>query len=111
MRLRAANDKVRFTVLLLALVVGRLRLRDSSAEIALSSRARSCLSSAIVPVRRVFIRNIDDRAIIILLLAFGGGGGYYGYQRWGTGGGVGIFGLVLIILVLFYVFGGMRMPH
>jgi hypothetical protein len=32
--------------------------------------------------------------IIILLLAFGGGGGYYGYQRWGTGGGVGIFGLV-----------------
>jgi hypothetical protein len=49
--------------------------------------------------------------IIILLLAFGGGGGYYGYQRWGTGGGVGIFGLVLIILALFYVFGGMRMPH
>ena len=49
--------------------------------------------------------------IIILLLAFGGGGGYYGYQRWGTGGGVGIFGLVLIILVLFYVFGGMHMPH
>jgi hypothetical protein len=45
--------------------------------------------------------------IIILLLAFGGGGGYYGYQRWGTGGGVGIFGLVLIILVLFYAFGGM----
>jgi len=34
--------------------------------------------------------------IIILLLAFGGGGGYYGYQRRGTGGGVGIFGLVLI---------------
>ena len=32
--------------------------------------------------------------IIILLLAFGGGGGYYGYQRWGTGGGVGIFGIV-----------------
>jgi hypothetical protein len=29
---------------------------------------------------------------------------------WGTGGGVGIFGLVLIILVLFYVFGGMHMP-
>jgi hypothetical protein len=49
--------------------------------------------------------------IIILLLAFGGGGGYYGYQKWGTGGGVGIFGLVLIILVLFYVFGGMHMPH
>ena len=49
--------------------------------------------------------------IIILLLAFGGGGGYYGYRRWGTGGGVGIFGLVLIIPVLVYVFGGVRLPH
>jgi hypothetical protein len=26
--------------------------------------------------------------IIILLLLFGGGGGYYGYSRWGTGGGL-----------------------
>ena len=31
--------------------------------------------------------------IVIVLLAFGGGGGYYGYRRWGTGGGIGIFGL------------------
>ena len=37
--------------------------------------------------------------ILILLLLFGGGGGYYGYRRWGSGGGIGIFGLVLIILV------------
>jgi hypothetical protein len=28
--------------------------------------------------------------IIVLVLLFGGGGGYYGYRRWGTGGGVGI---------------------
>jgi hypothetical protein len=47
--------------------------------------------------------------IVVLLLALGGGGGYYGYRRWGTGGGIGIFGLVLILLVLFYVFGGIRM--
>ncbi len=30
--------------------------------------------------------------IIVLLLVFGGGGGYYGYSRWGRGGGAG-FGL------------------
>ena len=27
--------------------------------------------------------------IIILLLLFGGGGGYYGYSKWGAGGGLG----------------------
>jgi hypothetical protein len=27
--------------------------------------------------------------IIVLVLLFGGGGGYYGYSRWGTGGGLG----------------------
>ena len=31
--------------------------------------------------------------IIVLLLVFGGGGGYYGYGRWGSGGGAGV-GLV-----------------
>ena len=44
--------------------------------------------------------------IIVLLLLFGGGGGYYGYRRWGSGGGIGIVGLVLLILVLLYLFGG-----
>ena len=47
--------------------------------------------------------------IIILLLAFGGGGGYYGYRRWGTGGGIGIFGLVLMVVVPIFAFGGLRM--
>jgi hypothetical protein len=47
--------------------------------------------------------------IIVLVLLFGGGGGYYGYRRWGTGGGVGIVGLVVIILLVLYLFGGMRM--
>ena len=46
--------------------------------------------------------------LIVLLLLLGGGGGYYGYSRWGTHGGLGIFGIVLVVVVLFYVFGGIR---
>jgi len=50
-------------------------------------------------------------AIVILVLALCGGGGYYGYRSWGTKESVGIFGLVLIIQALLYVFGGvLRMP-
>lgn len=48
--------------------------------------------------------------IVVLLLAFGGGGGYYGYRRWGTGGGIGIFGVVLIALVILYLMGGLHLP-
>ena len=47
--------------------------------------------------------------IILVLLLLGGGGGYYGYSRWGAGGGISIFGLVLIILLIAYLFGG-RVP-
>lgn len=47
--------------------------------------------------------------IVVLVLLFGGGGGYYGYRRWGTGGGVGIVGLVVIILLFLYLFGGIRL--
>jgi hypothetical protein len=46
--------------------------------------------------------------LIVLLLLFGGGGGYYGYSRWGTRGGLGIFATVLIIVLVLYVVGGMR---
>jgi hypothetical protein len=46
--------------------------------------------------------------IILVLLLLGGGGGYYGYSRWGTGGGLGIVGTVLLILLLVYMFGGLR---
>ena len=46
--------------------------------------------------------------IIVLVLLFGGGGGYYGYSRWGTGGGMGIVGTVLLIVLLLYLFGGLR---
>jgi hypothetical protein len=47
--------------------------------------------------------------IIVLVLLFGGGGGYYGYSRWGTGGGMGIGGTVLLIVLLLYLFGGLRL--
>jgi hypothetical protein len=43
--------------------------------------------------------------IILLLLIFGGGGGYYGYSRWGTGGGLGIVGTVIVIGVILYFLG------
>jgi hypothetical protein len=46
--------------------------------------------------------------IIILVLLFGGGGGYYGYSRWGTGGGLGIVGTVLLIVLVVYLLGGLR---
>src|SRR5580698_7184825 len=46
--------------------------------------------------------------IIILVLLFGGGGGYYGFSRWGTGGGLGIVGTVLLIVLIVYLLGGLR---
>jgi hypothetical protein len=46
--------------------------------------------------------------IIILILLFGGGGGYYGYSRWGMGGGLGILGTVLLIVLVLYLLGAVR---
>ena len=46
--------------------------------------------------------------IILLVLLFGGGGGYYGYSRWGTGGGLGIVGTILLIFLVVYLLGGIR---
>jgi hypothetical protein len=46
--------------------------------------------------------------IILLVLLFGGGGGYYGYSRWGAGGGLGILGTVLLILLVVYLLGGIH---
>lgn len=46
--------------------------------------------------------------ILLLVLVFGGGGGYYGYSQWGTGGGLGIFGTVLLVALAVYMFGGLR---
>jgi Protein of unknown function (DUF3309) len=47
--------------------------------------------------------------IIILVLLFAGGGGYYGYSRWGTGGGLGIVGTVLLIVLVLYLLGMVRL--
>jgi hypothetical protein len=46
--------------------------------------------------------------IIVLLLLFGGGGGYYGYSRWGSRGGLGIVGTVIIIALVLYLLGFIR---
>jgi hypothetical protein len=46
--------------------------------------------------------------IIVLVLLLGGGGGYYGYSRWGTGGGMGILGTVLVIVLILYLLGALR---
>jgi hypothetical protein len=43
--------------------------------------------------------------LLILLLLFGGGGGYYGYSRWGAGGGLGVVGTVVVIGLLLYFLG------
>ena len=43
--------------------------------------------------------------VVVLLLLFGGGADTYGYSRWGSGGGVAIFGLVLIALHIYDLVG------
>jgi hypothetical protein len=46
--------------------------------------------------------------IIILLLLFAGGGGYYGYSRWGSRGGLGIVSTVVVIALVLYLLGFVR---
>ena len=46
--------------------------------------------------------------VILVLLLFGGGGGYYGYSRWGTRGGLGLFGTAALIVLILYMVGGLR---
>jgi hypothetical protein len=46
--------------------------------------------------------------IIVLLLLFGGGGGYYGYSRWGSRGGLGVVGTVVLIALVLYFLGVLR---
>ena len=40
--------------------------------------------------------------ILILLFIFGGG---FGYSRWGTQGGLGIGGVLLVVLVVYLLMG------
>ena len=46
--------------------------------------------------------------IIIVLVLLLGGGGYYGHSRYGGRGLGGVLGLVLLIVVLLWLFGGLR---
>ena len=46
--------------------------------------------------------------IILLILLFGGGGGYYGYSRWGAGGGLGIVGTIVVIAIILSFLGVLR---
>ena len=45
--------------------------------------------------------------IIVLLVLLVGGGGY-GFRRWGTGGGLGIVGTVLVIGLILWFLGVLR---
>ena len=46
--------------------------------------------------------------LIILVLLFGGRCVFYGYARWGSRGGIGIFGTVLVIVLTLYLLGAVR---
>jgi hypothetical protein len=46
--------------------------------------------------------------IVLVVLLLGGGGGYYGYSRYGGSGIGGALGLVLIILLVLWFFGGLH---
>ena len=48
------------------------------------------------------------KEIIVLLLLFGGGGGYYGYSRWGSDGGLGFIGTVVLIAVVLCFLGAIH---
>lgn len=49
--------------------------------------------------------------ILLLIVVFGGGGGYYGYNRYGGRGLGGVLGLVLVVLWLFGGLHGMPMAR
>ena len=47
--------------------------------------------------------------IILLIVLLGGGGGYYGYRNYGGAGLGGALGLVLVLLVVFWLAGGLTL--
>ncbi len=46
--------------------------------------------------------------IVVLILLLGGGGGYYGYSRYGGSGLGGVLGLILVVVVALWLFGGLQ---
>ncbi len=49
--------------------------------------------------------------ILLIIILLGGGGGYYGYRSYGGPGLGGAFGLVVLVLVLFWIFGAFTGAH
>ena len=47
--------------------------------------------------------------VVVLILLLGGGGGYYGYSRYGGSGLGGVIGLVLIVCLVLWLFGGLHL--
>jgi uncharacterized protein DUF3309 len=47
--------------------------------------------------------------IIVVLILLLGGGGYYGYDRYGGRGIGGVLGLVLVVLLAVWLFGGLHL--
>ena len=47
--------------------------------------------------------------VVVLILLLGGGGGYYGYSRHGGAGLGGVLGLVLIVCLAVWLFGGLHL--
>jgi len=45
--------------------------------------------------------------VIVLVLLLGGGGGYYAHGRYGGAGLGGVLGLVILVLVVLWLFGGL----
>ena len=46
--------------------------------------------------------------LVILLLC---GGGYYGNRQWGPNGGLGIVGVLLVVVLLFWLLSGSLGVH
>ena len=45
--------------------------------------------------------------IIVVLILLLGGGGYYGHSRYGGRGLGGVLGLVLVVMLVLWLFGGL----
>ena len=45
--------------------------------------------------------------IVLLIVLFGGG--FYGYNRWGYGGGLGVVGTVLVIVLILWLLGAVHL--
>ena len=47
--------------------------------------------------------------IVVLVLLFGGGGGYYAHRSYGGTGLGGVLGVVVLVLLALWLFGGLGM--